>query len=210
MSTNADSAPEQTQGHARGGGSGEPAYLLDEQSAHKLLTAVTIAALGLGTFGTFHAVTTLFFGASPGGRGFVSARLEAVHHLALVTIVASQLLQLLGSVALWRRRLLGRTLLLTYALVYLSALILVESMKAIDHASALAPASSGQRALLALSQMHLVVYGSLFPLFLATILTRPWIVRLLGRKGEPLPVPPPGAYRAAGPAAEGGALRPAA
>ena len=27
-------------------------------------------------------------------------------------------------------------------------------------------------------------------------MTRPWIVRLLGRKGEPLPVPPPGAYTA--------------
>ena len=189
MSMNADTQPEQAPANS-------DAYLLDEQSAHKLLTVVTIAGLGLGTFGTFHAVTTLFFGASPAGRAFVSARLEAVHHLALVTIVASQLLQLLGSVALWRRRLLGRTLLLTYAVVYLSALILVESMKAIDHASLMAPASSAQGAILALSQMHLVVYGSLFPLFLATILTRPWIVRLLGHKGQPLPVPPPGAYRA--------------
>ena len=190
MTMNADTHP----GLPAASSGGAASYLLDEQSAHKLLTVVTIAGLGLGTFGTFHAVTTLFFGASPAGRGFVSVRLEAVHHLALVTIVASQLLQLLGSVALWRRRLLGRTLLLTYAVVYLSALILVESMKAIDAASMLAPASAGQHAILALGQMHLVVYGSLFPLFLATILTRPWIVRLLGRKGEPLPVPPPGAY----------------
>ena len=195
MTTNADTQQDRPAAGASAN-TGADSYLLDEQSAHKLLTVVTIAALGLGTFGTFHAVTTLFFGASPAGRAFVSARLEAVHHMALVTIVASQLLQLLGSVALWRRRLLGRTLLLTYATVYLSALILVESMKAIDYASFIAPASAGQHAILALSQMHLVVYGSLFPLFLATILTRPWIVRLLGRKGEPLPVPPPGACRA--------------
>jgi hypothetical protein len=174
----------------------KPAHLLDEQSAHRLLTVVTIGGLALGTFGTFHAATSLFFGAEPSGRAFVSARLEAVHHLALVTIVTSQILQLIGSVALWRRRLLGRTLLLAYAAVYLAALITVESMRAIDQASTYAPASSAQHAILALSQMHLVVYGSLFPLFLATILTRPWIVRLLGRKGEPLPVPPPGAYRA--------------
>ena len=98
-------------------------------------------------------------------QNFSRARLEAVHHLALVTIVASQVLQLIGSVALWRRRLLGRTLLLTYAAVYLAALITVESMRAIDHVSTLAPASSAQHAILALSQMHLVVYGSLFPLF---------------------------------------------
>src|SRR5690349_24189130 len=104
-------------------------YLLDEQAAHRLLPVATIGGLALGTFGTFHAVTTLVFGAAPGNRGFVSARLEAVHHFALVTIVASQVLQLIGSAALWRRRLLGRTLLLTYATVYLAALILVESMR---------------------------------------------------------------------------------
>lgn len=174
-------------------GSSKTSYLFDEQAAHKLLTAVTIGGLALGTFGTFHAVTTLVFGAAPDGRAFTSARLEAVHHLALVTIVASQVLQLIGSVALWRRRLVGRTLLLTYASVYFAALILLESIRAIDHASAYAPASSAQHAILALSQMHLVVYGSLFPLFLTMILTRPWIVRLLGKKGQPLPMPPPGA-----------------
>src|SRR5689334_6063995 len=110
-------------------------YLLDEQSAEHLLKVITIGGLALGTFGTFHAVTTLVFGAAPGNRGFVSARLEAVHHFALVTIVASQVLQLIGSAALWRRRLLGRTLLLTYATVYLAALILVESMRSIDEVS---------------------------------------------------------------------------
>ena len=186
MNTQADNQPGHTNDCCK------RAHLLDEQSAHRLLTVMTIGGLALGTFGTFHAATTLFFNASPSGRAFVSARLEAVHHLALVTIVASQVLQLIGSVALWRRRLLGRTLLLTYAAVYLAALITVESMRAIDHVSTLAPASSAQHAILALSQMHLVVYGSLFPLFLATILTRPWIVRLLGHKGQPLPVPPPG------------------
>ena len=188
MNTQADNQPEHTHDCCK------PPHLLDEQSAHRLLTVMTIGGLALGTFGTFHAATTLFFNASPSGRAFVSARLEAIHHLALVTIVASQVLQLIGSVALWRRRLLGRTLLLTYAAVYLAALITVESMRAIDTVSTIAPASSAQHAILALSQMHLVVYGSLFPLFLATILTRPWIVRLLGHKGEPLPVPPPGTY----------------
>src|SRR5947199_9644635 len=78
-------------------------FLLDEVAAEKLLRMMTIGGLGLGTFGTFHAVTSLVFGADPGGRAFVSARLEAVHHLALVTIIASQVLQLIGSVALWRR-----------------------------------------------------------------------------------------------------------
>ena len=188
MNTQVDTQPEHTDDCCK------PAHLVDQESAHRLLTIMTIGGLALGTFGTFHAATTLFFNVSPSGRGFVSARLEAIHHLALVTIVASQVLQLIGSVALWRRRLLGRTLLLTYAAVYLAALITVESMRAIDHVSTIAPASSAQHAILALSQMHLVVYGSLFPLFLATILTRPWIVRLLGHKGQPLPVPPPGAY----------------
>ena len=183
MTTQADTPTESTS---------TGSHFLDEQAAHRLLRIMTIGGLALGTFGTFHAVTTLFFGASPAGRGFVSARLEAVHHLALVTIVASQVLQLIGSVALWRKRMLGRTLLLTYATVYLAALILVESMRAIDHVSTLAPGSAAQHAILALSQMHLVVYGSLFPLFLATILTRPWIVRLLGHKGDDLPVAPPG------------------
>ena len=183
MSTNAHTCPQDTPS----ADCSAKSFLLDEQAAEKLLKVMTIGGLGLGTFGTFHAVTSLVFGADPGGRAFVSARLEAVHHLALVTIVASQILQLIGSVALWRRRLLGRTLLLTYATVYLCALILIQSIRAIDHASTYAPATMAQQAILALSQMHLVVYGSLFPLFLATILTRPWIVRLLRRKGEPLP-----------------------
>jgi hypothetical protein len=95
--------------------------------------------------------------------------------MALVTIVCSQILQLLGSVARWRRRLIGRTLLL------------VESMRALDTTSMMITAGAAQRAIVAMSQMHLVVYGSLFPLFLATFLTRPWIVRLLRRRGEPLP-----------------------
>jgi hypothetical protein len=148
---------------------------------------VTIGGLALGTFGTFHSVTSLSFGVSPSERGFISARLQAVHHLALVTIVASQVLQLIGSAALWRRRLLGRTLLLTYASVYLAGLILVQTMRAIDTASYIGPATAGQRAMVALSEMHLVIYGSVFPLFLAVVLTRPWIVSLLRRKGEPLP-----------------------
>jgi hypothetical protein len=161
--------------------------LLDEKSAHRVLRWVTIGGLVLGTFGTFHAVTSLTLGGATDGRDFVSARLEAVHHMALVTIVCSQVLQLIGSVALWRRRLIGRTLLLAYATIYLTALILVQSMSAVDTASMFTPATAMQRAVIAMSQMHLVVYGSLFPLFLATILTRPWIVRLLRRKGEPLP-----------------------
>lgn len=181
MNTHADSQPQPAKVPAK------VHYLLDEQAAEQLLKFMTIGGLALGTFGTFHAVTTLVFGAAPGSRGFVSARLEAVHHFALVTIVASQVLQLIGSVALWRRRLLGRTLLLTYATVYFAALILVESMRSIDEVSAYAPASSAQHAILAMSRMHLVVYGSLFPLCLATFLTRPWIVRLLRRKGEPIP-----------------------
>lgn len=161
--------------------------ILDESSAYRLLRLMTIGGLVLGTFGTFHAVTSLAFGVSPPGHPFVSERLEAVHHMALVTIVASQVLQLIGSVALWRRRLIGRTLLLAYATIYLAALLLVESMRAIDTTSMMVTTSATYRAVVALSQMHLVVYGSLFPLFLATILTRPWIVKLLRRKGEPLP-----------------------
>jgi hypothetical protein len=160
---------------------------LDEGSAHRLLRWITIGGLILGTFGTFHAVTSLAFQTAPAGYEFSSARLEAVHRLALVTIVCSQVLQLLGSVALWRRRLVGRTLLLSYAVIYLTALLTVESMRAIDTTSMMVTASAAQRAVVAMSQMHLVVYGSLFPMFLATFLTRPWIVRLLRRKGEPLP-----------------------
>jgi hypothetical protein len=159
---------------------------LDEGSAHRLLRWMTLGGLILGTFGTFHAVTSLVFD-GPAVYEFSSARLEAVHRLALVTIVCSQILQLLGSVALWRRRLIGRTLLLTYAVIYLTALLLVESMRALDTTSMMVTAGAAQRAIVAMSQMHLVVYGSLFPLFLATFLTRPWIVRLLRRKGEPLP-----------------------
>jgi magnesium-transporting ATPase (P-type) len=159
---------------------------LDEGSAHRLLRWMTLGGLVLGTFGTFHAVTSLVF-EGPARYEFSSARLEAVHHMALVTIVCSQILQLLGSVALWRRRLIGRTLLLTYAVIYLTALLLVESMRALDTTSMMITAGAAQRAIVAMSQMHLVVYGSLFPLFLATFLTRPWIVRLLRRRGEPLP-----------------------
>ena len=44
---------------------------------------------------------------------------------AVITVLASQVLQLVGSAALWRRRLLGRTLLITYACVYLSGLVLI-------------------------------------------------------------------------------------
>jgi hypothetical protein len=140
-----------------------------------------------GTFGTFQRRDHSRPSAPPpGSRGFVSARLEAIHHLALVTIVASQVLQLIGSVALWRRRLLGRTLLLTYAAVYLAALILVQAMRAIDeastharpvrqHASCDEPDAPG-----GLRQPVPAVPGDL--------LTPPWIVRLLARKGEPLPV----------------------
>jgi hypothetical protein len=165
--------------------------LVDDRGASRLLTLLTLGGLVLGTFGTFHAVTSLVFGGSPGGIEFVSARLEAVHHLALVTIVCSQVLQLIGSVALWRRRLVGRTLLLTYASIYLAALILVQSMRAINTATLAESASAAHRAVIAISEMHLVVYGSLFPLFLATMLTRPWIVKFLRRKGEPLPQPQP-------------------
>ena len=178
MSTHADVSQDQ--------GAKVPSFL-DEGSAERLLRWITIGGLILGTFGTFHAVTSLMFETTPAGYEFSSARLEAVHHLALVTIVCSQLLQLLGSVALWRRRLVGRTLLLTYAVIYLTALLTVESMRAIDTTSMMVSASAAQRAIVAMSQMHLVVYGSLFPLFLATFLTRPWIVKLLRRKGEPLP-----------------------
>ena len=179
MSTHADVS-------AKAQGGKVPSFL-DEGSAHRLLRWITIGGLILGTFGTFHAVTSLAFQSAPTGYEFSSARLEAVHRLALVTIVCSQVLQLLGSVALWRRRLIGRTLLLTYAVIYLTALLTVESMRALDTTSMMVSASAAQRAVVALSQMHLVVYGSLFPMFLATFLTRPWIVRLLRRKGEPLP-----------------------
>jgi hypothetical protein len=191
MSTHADLAGQDPAAHESahdGACCRTSSPLLDEKSAYRVLRWMTIGGLVLGTFGTFHAVTSLTMGGNTDGRDFVSARLEAVHHLALVTIVCSQVLQLIGSVALWRRRLIGRTLLLAYASIYLAALILVQSMRAIDTASMITPATATQRAVIAMSQMHLVVYGSLFPLFLATILTRPWIVRLLRRKGEPLPV----------------------
>jgi hypothetical protein len=160
-----------------------------EASAHRLLTWVTIGGLALGTYGTFQAVTSLVFGTSPTDVPFVSARFEAVHRLAVVTVLASQVLQLLGSAALWRRRLLGRTLLITYAVVYLGALTMVQFMRAIDDVSASAPGNASQHAFMALGQMHLLIYGSVFPMFLVVILTRPWIVKLLRRKGEPIPVP---------------------
>jgi hypothetical protein len=170
--------------------------LIDRGMAQRLLLWVTIGGLALGTFGTFHSVTSLAF-ASPDERGFVSARLQAVHHFALVTVVAAQVLQLIGSVALWRRRLLGRTLLLTYATVYLGGLLLVQTMRAIDTASYFGPATASQRAMVALGEMHLIIYGSVFPLFLAVVLTRPWIVSLLRRKGEPLPEETPSTDTAA-------------
>jgi hypothetical protein len=162
-----------------------------EASAHRLLTWVTIGGLALGTYGTFHAVTSLVFGTSPADVPFTSARFEAVHRLAVVTVLASQVLQLLGSAALWRRRLLGRTLLITYAVLYLGALSLVQFMRAIDDVSASAPGNASQHAFMALGQMHLLIYGSVFPMFLIALLTRPWIVKLLRRKGEPIPAPAP-------------------
>jgi hypothetical protein len=160
-----------------------------EAQASRLLTWVTIGGLALGTYGTFHAVTSLVFVGNPADRPFISARFEAVHRLAVVTVLASQVLQLLGSAALWRRRLLGRTLLITYAMVYLGALGLVQFMRSIDELAGSSPGVTSQHAFLALGQMHLLIYGSVFPMFLMVILTRPWIVKLLRRKGEPIPIP---------------------
>lgn len=160
-----------------------------EGMAHRLLTWVTIGGLVLGTYGTFHAVSSLVFGTSPAARAFNSPRLESVHRLAVITVLASQVLQMIGSAALWRRRLLGRTLLLTYAAAYLGGLVLLETMRAIDHASTYGPDITGRHAILMLGQMHLLIYGSVFPMFLAVVLTRPWVVKLLRRKGEPIPVP---------------------
>ena len=157
--------------------------------AHRLLTWVTIGGLVLGTYGTFHAVTSLVFGTPPTARAFNSPRLESIHRLAVITVLASQVLQMIGSAALWRRRLLGRTLLLTYAAAYLGGLMLLETMRAIDTASAYGPDMTGRHAILLLGQMHLLIYGSVFPMFLAVVLTRPWVVKLLRRKGEPVPVP---------------------
>lgn len=162
--------------------------------AHRLITWITIGGLGLGTYGTFHAVTTLTFGTSPADRPFNSATFASVHKLAVILVLASQVLQLVGSAALWRRRLMGRTLLLTYACIYLSGLVLVQVMRAIDAASLPEPSLTSQKAMLAMSKLHLVVYGSVFPMFLLVILTRPWVTRLLRRKGEPIPpVAPEGA-----------------
>ncbi len=155
--------------------------------AERLLRWVAIGGLVLGTFGTFHAVSSLFLGASPDGRPFRSLTLESVHRLSVITIIASQVLQMVGSVALWRRRLLGRTLLLAYASLYLAALVLLQVMHAVDHAGSYGPAPASQRALIAMSQLHLLVYGSIFPMFLVAVLSRPWVTRLLRRKGEPLP-----------------------
>ena len=160
-----------------------------EGMAHRLLTWVTIGGLVLGTYGTFHAVTSLVFGTSPTARAFNSPRLESIHRLAVITVLASQVLQMIGSAALWRRRLLGRTLLLAYAAVYLGGLVLLETMRAIDTASTYGPDMTGRHAILLLGQMHLLIYGSVFPMFLAVVLTRPWVVKLLRRKGEPIPVP---------------------
>ena len=154
--------------------------------AQRLLTWVTIGGLILGTYGTFHAVTTLTFGTNPADRPFNSATYDSVHRRAVTTVFASQVLQLVGSAALWRRRLMGRTLLLTYAVIYLCGLVLVQTMRGIDAAS-LPDTLTSQKAMLALSEMHLMVYGSVFPMILLVILTRPWVTRMLRRKGEPIP-----------------------
>ena len=154
--------------------------------AQRLLTWVTIGGLILGTYGTFHAVTTLTFGTNPADRPFHVATYDSIHRLAVTTVFASQVLQLVGSTALWRRRLLGRTLLITYAVVYLAGLILVQTMRGIDAAS-LPDTLTSQKAMVALGEMHLMVYGSVFPMILLVILTRPWVTRLLRRKGEPIP-----------------------
>ena len=156
--------------------------------AQRLITWITIGGLALGTYGTFHAVTTLTFGTSPADRPFNSPTFHAVHKLAVITVLASRVLQLVGSAALWRHRLMGRTLLITYACVYLSGLILLQVMRAIDTASLPEPSLTSQKAILALGEMHLVVYGSVFPMFLLVILTRPWVTRLLRHKGEPVPM----------------------
>ena len=155
--------------------------------AQRLITWMTIGGLALGTYGTFHAVTTLTFGTSPADRPFNSPTFDAVHRLAVVTVLASQVLHMVGAAALWRRRLLGRTLLITYACVYLASLLLVLAMRAIDAASLPEPSLTSQKAMLALGEMHLIVYGSVFPMFLLVVLTRPWVKRLLRRKGEPVP-----------------------
>jgi hypothetical protein len=155
--------------------------------AQRLLTWCTIGGLALGTYGTFHAVTTLTFGTSPADRPFNSPTFASVHKLAVITVLASQVLQMVGSAALWRRRFMGRTLLITYACVYLSGLILLQVMRAIDTASLQEPSLTSQKAMLALGEMHLVVYGSVFPMFLLVVLTRPWVTRLLRHKGEPIP-----------------------
>ena len=156
--------------------------------AQRLLTWCTIGGLALGTYGTFHAVTTLTFGTSPADRPFNSPTFASVHKLAVITVLASQVLQMVGSAALWRRRFMGRTLLITYACVYLSGLILLQVMRAIDTASLQEPSLTSQKAMLALGEMHLVVYGSVFPMFLLVVLTRPWVTRLLRHKGEPIPM----------------------
>ena len=156
--------------------------------AQRLITWVTIGGLALGTYGTFHAVTTLTFGTSPADRPFNSPTFYSVHKLAVITVLASQVLQLVGSAALWRRRLMGRTLLITYAVIYLSGLILLQVMRAIDTASLPEPSLTSQKAMLALGEMHLIVYGSVFPMFLLVVLTRPWVTKLLRHKGEPVPL----------------------
>ena len=82
---------------------------------------------------------------------------------------------------------MGRTLLITYACIYLSGLVLLQVMRAIDTASLAEPSLTSQKAMLALGEMHLVVYGSVFPMFLLVVLTRPWVTCLLRHKGEPIP-----------------------
>jgi hypothetical protein len=147
---------------------------------------VTIGGLVLGTYGTVSAVMTLTFGTNPADRPFNSPTFDAIHRLAVVTVLASQVLQLVGAAALWRRRLMGRALLLSYATLYLCGLFLIQGMRMIDGVS-LPETMAGQEGMMLIGERHLLVYGSVFPLCLIVILTRPWVKRLLRRKGEPFP-----------------------
>jgi hypothetical protein len=155
-------------------------------AAQRLITWVTIGGLVLGTYGTVSAVMTLTFGTNPADRPFNSPTYDAIHRLAVVTVLSSQVLQLVGAAALWRRRLLGRALLLGYATLYLCGLFLIQGMRMIDGVS-LPETMAGQEGMTLIGERHLLVYGSVFPLCLIVILTRPWVKRLLRRKGEPLP-----------------------
>ena len=172
---------------ATAGTGGNGAFVEDANTmAQRLITWVTIGGLILGTYGTVSAVMTLTFGTNPADRPFNSPTFEAVHRLAVVTVLASQVLQVVGAAALWRRRLLGRTLLLAYAALYLGGLILTQVMRLIDTVS-LPQSLQGQEGMALVGERHLLVYGSVFPLCLIVILTRPWVKRMLRRKGEPVP-----------------------